>query len=195
MKTDTHSSTSARRAPRGLALGLAATALLAVFALTRTTSVGSESALAPAPELAPSSAGSEGWLTGNLQEKLAKLAAHHRGLDQAMWEIGYRYRELAWAGKQQDWTYADYQIGKIQLTLEQAIERRPKRADSARIFIADGVEPMKQALAKQPVQDFTARFQQLTAACLACHAREQAPIMNLPAWAEREPSFAAFTTH
>ena len=158
---------------------------LCTFSLLHRTS-------AISPEGARPPAASDSWLTGTPDEKFEKLAEHHRGLDQAMWEIGYRYRELAWAGKQQDWSYAIYQIGKIQLTLEQAIERRPKRAANARLFITEGVEPLKQALAKQPVQDFPARFQQLTAACLACHAREQAPIMNLPAWAERDPSFPVF---
>jgi cytochrome c553 len=188
----THSSPQTHRTPRSILLGLGIVVLIAVFAATRARSNGSETAKEPVKEVISPPAGPDGWLTGNPHEKFDKLAAQQRGFDQAMWEIGYRYRELAWAGKQQDWKYANYQIVKIQLTLEQAMERRPKRAENARMFIAEGIQPMKQALAKEPVQDFPARFQQLTTACLACHGQEQAPIMDLPAWAARDPSFPPF---
>jgi len=134
------------------------------------------------------SAGPDGWLTGNANEKFDTLAKQQRGLDQAMWEIGYRFRELAWAGEKQDWTYAVYQVEKIRLTLEQGVARRPKRAANAQLFLEEGVAPMLRALEQNPSENFPDAMQQFTTACLVCHAREQAPLMNLNAWALQGPS-------
>ena len=127
-------------------------------------------------------AGPGGWLTGSPTAKLDTLAYHQRGFGRAMWEVGYRYRELAWAGGQKDWGYALYQLDEIELTLEQAIQRRPVRAENTRLFITEGMVPLRGVLKQNPQDNFPARLELLKAACVNCHAREEAPIQDLNQW-------------
>ncbi|HET9746149.1 MAG TPA: hypothetical protein VFP97_10565, partial [Chitinophagaceae bacterium] len=75
------------------------------------------------------------WVRGDPKQQIQTIEKHFRGLDVAMIEIDYRYRELFWAGKDQNWSYALYQVDKIKLSLENALERRPKRAASAQHFL------------------------------------------------------------
>ena len=52
------------------------------------------------------------WIKGNEQEKLETIENQFRGFDMAMVETGYRYQELYWAGQDENWEYADYQLEK-----------------------------------------------------------------------------------
>ena len=52
------------------------------------------------------------WIKGTEQEKLETIENQFRGFDMAMVETGYRYQELYWAGQDENWEYADYQIEK-----------------------------------------------------------------------------------
>jgi hypothetical protein len=88
----------------------------------------------PAP--APPNGG-PAWIRGSTAERFAQVEKHLRGLDVGMAEIGYRYSELFFAVKDRNWDYADYLLGKIQLVLDLAVERRPKRGKSARAFLQD----------------------------------------------------------
>lgn len=54
------------------------------------------------------------WLPHSPEARTETLARHLRGLDVAMLEIGHRYSELYWAGRDGNWRYADYQAGKIE---------------------------------------------------------------------------------
>ena len=54
------------------------------------------------------------WIKGNEQKKLETIENQFRGFDMAMVETGYRYQELYWAGQDENWEYADYQLEKIQ---------------------------------------------------------------------------------
>lgn len=51
-----------------------------------------------------------------------------------MVEVGYRFTELYFAGKEHNWDYAKYQAEKIEVALRLGLERRPKRAQSAQFF-------------------------------------------------------------
>ena len=62
------------------------------------------------------------WIRGDSHERWMTIGRHLRGLDVAMVEIGYRYQELYWAGVDSNWEYADYQVKKIDLALENALE-------------------------------------------------------------------------
>ena len=72
-----------------------------------------------------------GWIQGSESERWAAAERHFRGLDVAMVEIGYRYQELHFAGDDGNWAFAAYQLKKIGLSLDRALERRPKRRASA----------------------------------------------------------------
>lgn len=52
------------------------------------------------------------WIKGIEAEQIKTIEKQFRGFDNAMVETGYRYQELYWAGQDQNWEYADYQIEK-----------------------------------------------------------------------------------
>jgi hypothetical protein len=72
-------------------------------------------------------AGSDGWLAGTAHEKFDTLANQLGGFDQTMIEVGYRYIELYWAGQDENWDYARYQIEEMRSAMEKGFVRRPAR--------------------------------------------------------------------
>jgi hypothetical protein len=116
------------------------------------------------------------WLSSQDSEQTTQLVRHLRGLDIAMWEIGQRYEELAAAGERENWDYAVYQTGKIRLALELAVERRPKRAESAKMM-EPALLGMEKALERRNQLSFRQAFQHLTATCNACHVAEKVGFM------------------
>jgi len=129
------------------------------------------------PAAAPS--GGAAWLlTGANDERFARVAKHLRGFDVAMAETAYRYSELYWAGRDRNWDYADYQIGKIETAVANGVERRPRRAASARML--DGaVAPVRSAIAQRDAAAFDSAFTTLTATCNACHQAERVPFIRV----------------
>ena len=115
------------------------------------------------------------WIKGTEQEKLETIENQFRGFDMAMVETGYRYQELYWAGQDENWEYADYQIEKIRKAIENGLERRPKRAKSAEHFLTVALPEMEKALEKRDTVVFNKNFQMLTNSCISCHATEKVP--------------------
>jgi hypothetical protein len=89
-----------------------------------------------------------------------------------MIEIGYRYQELWWAGADENWAYATYQADKIELSLKNALERRPKRRASAEEIFLPALAEMRRAVERRERAGFESAFGGLTAACNSCHAAE-----------------------
>jgi hypothetical protein len=112
------------------------------------------------------------WIQGDSRERWATVARQLRGLDVAMVEMGYRYQELYWAGADANWEYADYQLRKLELSLETALERRPKRRSSAEALFLPSLGDMNQAIAGKERLGFDEAFAGLTAACNSCHSAE-----------------------
>lgn len=125
------------------------------------------------------------WLQGSDAQRWETTARQFRGLDQAMVEIGYRYGELTWAGKDQNWDYAAYQLEKIQLALELALERRPKRRASAETFLKQGLPAMKTVIAQRDAAAFPQAATAFTARCNACHAQEKVAFLTVAPPAHR----------
>lgn len=125
------------------------------------------------------------WLQGSDAQRWEQTARQFRGLDQAMVEIGYRYGELAWAGKDQNWDYAAYQLEKIQLTLELALERRPKRRASAEVFLRQGLPAMQAVIKQRDAAGFPPALTAFTARCNACHVQEQVAFFKVAPPAHR----------
>ncbi len=115
------------------------------------------------------------WINGSEQEKIKTIEKQFRGFDMAMVETGYRYQELYWAGQDENWEYADYQIKKIQKAIENGLERRPKRAKSAEYFLTVALPEMEEALEKRDTVVFNKNFKVLTNSCISCHAMEKVP--------------------
>ncbi len=119
------------------------------------------------------------------------VARHLRGLDVAMVEIGYRYQELYWSGVDSNWEYAAYQLKKIDLALENALERRPKRRASAEAVFVPSLGEVKQAIAQKQRPRFEEGFSGMTAACNSCHAAEGVASFHVELPTDRQSSIRA----
>jgi hypothetical protein len=117
-------------------------------------------------------AAGSGWIRGDPGQRWQAVERQLRGLDVAMVEIAYRYEELYWAGMDSNWEYAAYQVAKVNLSLENALERRPKRRASADELFLPLLDEMKRAVAARERAAFEEAFGELTAGCNACHAEE-----------------------
>ena len=119
------------------------------------------------------------WLHGSVDDRLELVAKHLRGFDMAMVETGYRYGELHWAMQDKNWKYADYQVKKIRLSMENGIQRRPKREPSARASIFEILSMVEEAIAERNMALLRKRFDQLTVQCNGCHAAEDVAFFNV----------------
>jgi len=115
------------------------------------------------------------WLPRGEEARFATLETHLRGLDVAMVEIGYRYTELHFAVADRNWDYADYQAGKIELALSLALERRPKRAASAGVFLAEDWPDVLAGVRSRDAAQAEAAMERLQTACMKCHVAESVP--------------------
>lgn len=115
------------------------------------------------------------WIKGTALEKLETIESQFRGFDMAMVETGYRYQELYWAGQDENWDYADYQLEKIEKAIKNGLERRPKRVQSAEHFLTVALPEMQKALTKRDTVVFNKTFSNLTTSCISCHAMEKLP--------------------
>jgi hypothetical protein len=122
------------------------------------------------------------WIGGDADERLAQVEKHLRGFDIAMARIGYRDTELYFAATDRNWDYADYQLGKIRLVLELAVERRPKRARSAGAFLEDDLPAVHSGIKSREPEAAAAAMDRLRTACMKCHVSEEVPYFTL-----REP--------
>jgi len=119
------------------------------------------------------------WLSREPEQQIVQLERQLRGFDVAMLEAGHRYVELYWAGRDANWDAAAYHVQKIRLAIENGLERRPQRADSARPFLAGPLAAMEAAISARSSEFFGARFEGLTAGCNACHAAEQVAFFEI----------------
>jgi hypothetical protein len=135
------------------------------------------SASAPAGKGDASAA--EPWLADDFKSARPQLESHLRGLDVAMIEIGYRFSEMHFGGRDRNWPYVTYQLDKIELAMHQALERRPQRAESAGPFldevlpaVREGIHAAIESRDQKPFQD---AMERLRTGCTQCHVREDVP--------------------
>lgn len=118
------------------------------------------------------------WLRGDVDARFKLVAQHLRGFDMAMVEVGYRYGELYWAARDRNWGYASYQLGKLETAMANGVQRRPKRAASARML--DGaVAQVRAAINATDESRVAAAMETLTATCIACHQAEKVPFIQV----------------
>jgi hypothetical protein len=122
--------------------------------------------------------GAKWLLTGSQDERFVRVARHLRGFDMAMVETGYRYSELYWAGRDRNWGYAAYQLGKIETAVARGLERRPARTPSAQML--DGtIGSVRRAIEAEDGSAMDAALEQLTMTCNACHQAERVPFIRV----------------
>ena len=113
------------------------------------------------------------WIKGTEKEKIKTIENQFRGFDNAMVETGYRYQELYWAGQDENWEYATYQLDKIKTAIDNGLQRRPKRAASAQSFLNTAIPAMKESINKKDTAAFNRDFIIFQSACQSCHIAEK----------------------
>ncbi len=121
----------------------------------------------------------DGWLKGTTEDKFTQVEKPLRGLDKTMVEVGYRFTELYFAGKEHNWDYAKYQAEKIDLTLRLGLERRPKRAQSAQFFLTDEMPAVLKAIERGTDEIFLQSMHRLRSSCMKCHNLEKVPFFTV----------------
>jgi len=117
------------------------------------------------------------WMEGTTDEMLAMVADQFGGFDQTMKEVGYRYNEIYWAGQDENWDYALYQLEEMTGTLEAGFIRRPGRRENADMFLNVNIPELEQAIQEGDPDLFKQRFESFTSACNTCHYNEDVRFM------------------
>ncbi len=156
---------SARSA--GLPLGALGLGSAAGVCLLAALALGPGPACAP-PPAPPAEPSTTEWLNGSLEERFQAIEEHLGGFGVAMWEIGYRYGELHFAGQDENWELALHQIEEIREVMELSLVRRPKYAQAAPL-LTEPLAAVETAAEAGDLGSFTAAFSRLTAACNTCH--------------------------
>lgn len=119
------------------------------------------------------------WLGQTKQEVIDNAEEQFQGFSRTMMEVTYRYKELYWAGQDQNWEYAEYQREHIEEALEQGFVRRPERELSSRQFMNIVLPDMEEAIKSQSPERFMESFTQLTNTCNTCHQMEEVAFMKV----------------
>lgn len=112
------------------------------------------------------------WLKGDKEHFVEAIERQFDGFSRAMMEVHYRYDELYWAGQDQNWQYAGYQLEHIVEAVEKGYERRPEHKESALEFLGANTVIMQKAIDSKNLQQFNQAFIMFNAACQSCHIKE-----------------------
>lgn len=131
----------------------------------------------PEPEPAPLEDEEESdieyrWMPDDDAEKFEAIEGQMGGFSKTMRRVGYRYNELYWAGDDENWDFAAYQLDKLESEVERGTVRRPAREASARSFLDEDVPSMREAIEAGDAEAFDEQFEAFTQACQTCHAQE-----------------------
>lgn len=126
------------------------------------------------------SKGAQGkWLKGSTEDQIKSIENQFRGFDKTMIEIGYRYEKLYWAGQDENWEFASYQLDKMNTAIEDGLERRPKRAKSADFFLTEVLPIVDQAIKEKDTVTFNKSFKNMVINCNSCHLKEEVPFVHV----------------
>ncbi|WP_299123113.1 hypothetical protein [uncultured Tenacibaculum sp.] len=126
------------------------------------------------------------WIKGTDQEKMKTIESQFRGFDKAMVEVGYRYQELYWAGQDENWDYANYQLNKINKAIKLGLIRRPKRAASAENFLNYVIPEVKKSITAKNKETFNKNFEMMRTNCTSCHMAERKPSFTVQIPTDRQ---------
>lgn len=119
------------------------------------------------------------WLSSNKDSALVQIERQFRGFDMAMKEVGYRYNELYFAGVDENWGYAQYHLEKIKTAIENGLERRPKRAVSAKGFLEYSIPSLTKTIQENNKEKFIKDFEIFRQSCIACHINEKVEFVKV----------------
>jgi len=125
---------------------------------------------------------SSNWLLetkGDVQ-KFKAIQKQFRGFDLAMVEVGYRFNSFYFAIKDKNYALAHYQWDKIKKSIENGVQRRPKRAQNGRaMFLDTQYGSMKKALDAKSEKAIWQEYDKTKQMCNACHAAERVPFIEV----------------
>ena len=113
------------------------------------------------------------WAGENLEEVIASIENQIGGFDQTMIEVHYRYKELYWAGQDENWEYADYQLDEMMGSMEKGFIRRPDREASASQFMNQVSSRLQEAIENGDKDAFMEQFNRFASSCNTCHEMEE----------------------
>jgi len=120
----------------------------------------------------------DSWLRGSVDERLETVAAQLGGFGMTMMEVGYRYGQLYFAGDDENWDYARYQVDEIEVAMANGLQRRPARAASA-AMLNPALDKVKVAVGAGDPDAFEDAFETLTIACNTCHKAEKVSFIHV----------------
>lgn len=119
------------------------------------------------------------WLSSDNDSAFVQIEKQLRGFDMAMKEVGYRYNELYFAGLDENWDYAKYHLEKIKTAIENGLERRPLRSQSAQGFLEYSIPTLMKTIQESDKESFLKEFEMFRQSCNSCHISEQVEFMNV----------------
>ncbi len=119
------------------------------------------------------------WAGEDLQEIVASLENQFGGFDQTMIQTNYRYNELYWAGQDENWQYAEYQLDEMLGNLEKGFVRRPERQASSVQFVDQAAPRLLQAIEAGDKEAFDEAFTRFASSCNTCHAMEDVAFIQV----------------
>jgi len=119
------------------------------------------------------------WLPADASSFVEAVERQFDGFSRTMKEVAYRYDELYWAGLDENWEYADYQLEHIEEAIEKGFERRPERRTNSEEFLGVPTEFMQQAIDSKDLAAFERNFIVYTAGCNSCHIKEDVSFINV----------------
>ncbi|KZL15189.1 hypothetical protein [Pseudovibrio sp. Ad37] len=120
-------------------------------------------------------------VTGTPEEQLEALVKITPGTSHWMPEIAYRFQTMYWAGKQDKWEFAEYQIEAMEKMMDRVATARTKRAASINIFRENVFGDLDEAVKTQNFEVFEEAVAVMSSECMACHTREGFSYITVPA--------------
>ena len=119
--------------------------------------------------------------TGSDVEKLNNIIKVIPSTSDLMFQMGERYRNLYWAGKQKKWAFAEYQVEEMEGLMKKLKITRPQRATSIEKYFSTAFKPIEAAIQSKNWQQFSLGFESMRKQCMACHkANDHAFIILKP---------------
>jgi hypothetical protein len=119
------------------------------------------------------------WLPGDASAFVEAVERQFDGFSRTMKEVAYRYDELYWAGLDENWEYADYQLEHIEEAIEKGFERRPERRINSEEFLGIPTDLLQQAIDGEDLSNFERNFIIYTAGCNSCHMKEEVSFIHV----------------
>lgn len=124
---------------------------------------------------------SNNWLADadNDADRFRKLEIYLRGMDNSMWEVGYRYQAVYDAIVAKNYALADYHWQKIKSAINGGLIKRPGRTQNSEAMFLDTIwVAMNEAIKSKDHDRVVTQFAAVRQICIACHAAEKVPFIN-----------------